>query len=142
MLRVRLRRHRVRPRHAGHARRPDRRGSEWQRGDLDGERGDLHRERVDGDRARDRAAETSTTEGGGEDFTAAKATFVSTCGGCHTLSDAGTSGAVGPDLSTIGLNSSDIEKQIENGGGAMPAGLLQGDEAKAVSDYVASVDGS
>jgi mono/diheme cytochrome c family protein len=83
--------------------------------------------------------ESTTETGGGEDFTAAKASFANTCGGCHTLSDAGTSGNVGPNLDQTSYDAAAIEEQIKNGGGAMPPGLLQGDEAKAVAAYVAAV---
>nr|WP_281381646.1 cytochrome c oxidase subunit II [Conexibacter arvalis] len=39
--------------------------------------------------------------GGGADLAAlGRETFVSNCGSCHTLADAGTSGAAGPDLTT------------------------------------------
>lgn len=59
------------------------------------------------------------------------------CSSCHA---ADLSGGVGPDLKTIGatLSKEDIEKAIVDGKGAMPAGLLQGDEAASVSEWLAS----
>lgn len=68
----------------------------------------------------------------------ARDTFAGTCGGCHTLSDAGTSGAVGPNLDETDLDTTGVREIIENGRGAMPAGLLQGEEADAVAEYVAA----
>jgi cytochrome c551 len=65
--------------------------------------------------------------------------FVANCGSCHTLSDAGTSGAIGPSLDGIGLDVSTVETQVRNGGGGMPAfeGQLSDEEIAAVSAYVA-----
>lgn len=85
--------------------------------------------------------ETTTTEttttGGTTD--AGREVFVANCGSCHTLSDAGTSGTIGPSLDGIGLSQADVEQQVRNGGGAMPAfeGDLSDDEIAQVSAYVA-----
>jgi mono/diheme cytochrome c family protein len=89
------------------------------------------------------ATSTGTSTGGGAapDFTAAKATFAKTCGGCHTLKDAGTSGTVGPNLDDLKPDEATVEHQIEVGGGAMPPKLLTGQPAKAVAAYVAAVAG-
>ncbi len=58
------------------------------------------------------------------------------------LKDAGTSGNVGPDLDSLApLSEETVAKQIENGGGAMPAKLLTGQDAANVAAYVASVAG-
>lgn len=77
---------------------------------------------------------TTTTEAA-----AGREIFVANCGSCHTLSDAGTSGAVGPSLDGIGLDVSAVETQVRNGGGGMPAfeGQLTDEEIVAVSTYVA-----
>jgi mono/diheme cytochrome c family protein len=73
---------------------------------------------------------------------AGKAAFSATCGGCHTLKDAGTSGNVGPDLDSLApLTSERVATQIKNGGGAMPPGLLTGQDAANVAAYVSSVAG-
>lgn len=69
---------------------------------------------------------------------AAREQFSETCGGCHTLSDADTSGAVGPNLDETELDADAIEQQIIHGGGAMPPGLLEGEEATTVAEYVAA----
>jgi cbb3-type cytochrome c oxidase subunit III len=93
--------------------------------------------------------------------------FSSTCGVCHTLQAAGTSGTVGPNLDNAfaadrkqGFDQSSIENvvldQIRLGSGPiatyttskklttqqpMPAGLLAGQNAIDVAGYVASVAG-
>ncbi len=43
------------------------------------------------------------------------------CGGCHTLSAAGATGKVGPDLDDTELQFSDVVEQVREGGGGMPA---------------------
>jgi cytochrome c551 len=63
--------------------------------------------------------------------------FASTCGGCHTLSDAETTGSVGPNLDDTTLDAEGIRTQIENGGGGMPPKLLEGEDADSVATYVA-----
>jgi mono/diheme cytochrome c family protein len=77
------------------------------------------------------------TGGGGKPD--AKALFKSSCGSCHTLSKAGTSAQVGPSLDGQGLDAAGIERQIRDGGGAMPAfkGKLSDAQIKAVAAYVA-----
>jgi mono/diheme cytochrome c family protein len=90
------------------------------------------------------AESTGTTTGGGSgaDLAAGKTAFVATCGGCHSLKDAGTSGNVGPDLDSLApLTAETVANQIKNGGGAMPPNLLQGADAANVAAYVASVAG-
>jgi cytochrome c551 len=87
---------------------------------------------------------SESTSGGatGGDVAAGKAAFSATCGGCHTLKAAGTHGQVGPDLDSLGpLTAETVAKQIENGGGAMPAKLLTGKDAENVAAYVASIAG-
>lgn len=70
--------------------------------------------------------------------------FVTTCGSCHTLSAADTSGTAGPNLDDLSLDEQQVLTAIENGGagsGAMPSGLLQGEEAQQVADFVAGSSG-
>lgn len=74
----------------------------------------------------------------------AKSTFTSTCGGCHTLADAGTKGTTGPNLDDLKPDAARVEAAIKKGGTSgtvMPKNLLEGDQAKAVADYVSSVAG-
>ena len=87
---------------------------------------------------------TATTTGGssGADLAAGKTAFTATCGGCHTLKDAGTNGKVGPDLDSLApLTSERVAKQIANGGQIMPPKLLTGKDAANTAAYVASVAG-
>jgi plastocyanin len=81
-----------------------------------------------------------------------KQLFVAKCGACHTLSHAGTQGAVGPNLDdAFARDRKDGEKpssiqglvsfwiQYPNVQGAMPANLYKGQQAEDVSAYVARV---
>lgn len=68
-----------------------------------------------------------------------KGLFVTSCGGCHTLSDAGTAGAAGPKLDGLGWSYDKILDQINNGKGAMPPGTASGSDAEDISAYVAEV---
>jgi cbb3-type cytochrome c oxidase subunit III len=86
------------------------------------------------------------------DATRGKQLFLSKCGGCHTLADAGTHGAVGPNLDDAfaydrqqGYKQVTIQQvvrqQIPLASGKMPANLVTGTDADSVSAYVASVAG-
>jgi mono/diheme cytochrome c family protein len=86
-------------------------------------------------------ATTSTSAAPASYPPTAKAKFVSTCGACHTLADAGTKGNVGPNLDTLKPDAARVAKQITNGGAVMPAGLLKGQDVKDVAAYVAAVAG-
>ena len=79
--------------------------------------------------------ETTTTEEAAD----GRAVFVANCGSCHTLTDAGTSGAIGPSLDGTSLSEDQIEAQVRAGGGGMPAfeGQLSDEEIEQVSAYVA-----
>jgi len=48
-------------------------------------------------------------------------------------------GKSGPALNHIGkkLSKQDILKQIKNGGGGMPAGVIKGDQAEKVASWLA-----
>lgn len=80
-----------------------------------------------------------STSGGGEDKS--KELFASSCGSCHTLKAAGTTGVQGPNLDDIKPAEKATVNQIAKGGGGMPAGLLKGEDAKSVAKYVSSVAG-
>ena len=99
--------------------------------------------------------ETETTEtetetgggGGGQgDAAAGKEVFLGTagCGSCHTLSDAGTSGTVGPNLDDAQPSFELVVDRVTNGAGAMPpfAGTLTEQQINDVGAYVSSVAGS
>jgi mono/diheme cytochrome c family protein len=91
--------------------------------------------------------ETETTEPGGEgDAEAGKEVFLglSGCGTCHTLSDAGTSGTVGPNLDDSQPSFDLVVDRATNGQGGMPSfsSSLSEDEIQDVAAYVSSVAGS
>ncbi|MED4350930.1 cytochrome c [Schinkia azotoformans] len=71
------------------------------------------------------------------DNAAAEGLFAQSCASCHGQN---LEGGVGPDLTKVGskLDAAGIEGVITNGQGAMPAGLLQGDDAKAVAEWLAT----
>jgi cytochrome c6 len=84
-------------------------------------------------------------DGGGQADQAApavdgKAVFADTCGSCHTLSAAGTSGTTGPNLDDVSLDAGAIEGIVRDGRGGMPAlgDQLSDDEIAAVAEFVAS----
>ena len=87
--------------------------------------------------------EAASTAAAAGDAAAGKAVFTSNCGGCHTLADAGTSGAVGPNLDDLKPDAARVQHQVEVGGGPMPAfkGTLSDAEIANVAAYVSSVAG-
>jgi mono/diheme cytochrome c family protein len=83
------------------------------------------------------------------DLSNGKAQFVEKCGSCHTLARAGTGGTQGPSLDAAfqtaladGIDRDTVEgivhKQIlhPRSDSIMPAGLVQGDDARDVAAYV------
>jgi cbb3-type cytochrome c oxidase subunit III len=76
---------------------------------------------------------------GGKSATSGKDIFIANCGSCHTLKDAGTSGTVGPNLDQVKPTEPVVDRQVTNGGGAMPAfkGTLTVAQITAVAKYVA-----
>lgn len=81
---------------------------------------------------------SSGSSGSGGNTAAGKKSFQTACGACHTLSDAKTNGAVGPNLDQLSPAKETVLAQIENGGGGMPSGLLTGKDAESVAAYVAA----
>jgi mono/diheme cytochrome c family protein len=86
------------------------------------------------------------------DLVTGKQLFVAKCGACHTLSHAGSLGAVGPNLDDAylqdrsdGIKSSAIQGLVDywigypNTQGVMPAMLYKGQQAQDVAAYVAAV---
>lgn len=65
------------------------------------------------------------------------------CGGCHTLSAAGSSGTVGPDLDDLRPSEERVQQAVTNGIGAMPAfgGQMSEEDIATLSAYVARVSG-
>ena len=76
---------------------------------------------------------TTTPASGGGD---GAELFTNTCGGCHTLSAAGTDGQTGPDLDDVQPSRDEVLTAIEEGPGVMPEKLYEGADAEAVADYV------
>ena len=88
-----------------------------------------------------------------------KELFVKGCGSCHALADAGTSGAIGPNLDyafvqsrTDGLGDDTIQQVVRGqiaypvtdpstGAPGMPADIFTGQDAEDVATYVAAVAG-
>ena len=60
------------------------------------------------------------------------------CAACHTLSDAGSIGDIGPNLNLIRPQVQTILMAVKNGIGVMPAmqGILSDEEIEAVAHYV------
>jgi mono/diheme cytochrome c family protein len=86
------------------------------------------------------------------DVAKGKQLFVSNCGQCHVLEDAGTSGTIGPNLDSayagdrlIGMKDSSFEalvrQQIDLADPPMPRHIVKGSDAADVAAYVASVAG-
>jgi mono/diheme cytochrome c family protein len=79
--------------------------------------------------------------------------FVTNCGACHTLAEAGTDGVIGPNLDELlappSASAPDpatikprVLSAINNGvGGRMPKGVVSGQQADQVATFVAQVAG-
>ena len=99
-------------------------------------------------------ASSGVSPPGSADLANGKTVFVSKCGGCHQLADAGTQGKIGPDLDAAavgvrlsGFKMSSFEAMVHNQiiepdpFGKMPKDIVTGQDASDVSAYVASVAG-
>jgi mono/diheme cytochrome c family protein len=89
--------------------------------------------------------ETTTTEPSTPaqgDPVAGKEVFLGTsgCAGCHTLSDAGSTGTIGPNLDDLKPSHDAVVAQVTNGGGGMPAfrDSLSEQQIQDVAAYVSS----
>lgn len=69
------------------------------------------------------------------DASAAEDLYKASCASCHGND---LSGGVGPALNAIGndMSADEIEDVIVNGVGTMPAGLLSGDDASTVAQWL------
>ena len=76
----------------------------------------------------------STTVG---DAAPGAAIFERTCSGCH--GPRGSGGGVGPILAGAGLDAATVSAMVQQGGGAMPAGLVSGQDEADVVAYVVSI---
>ena len=87
-------------------------------------------------------ATTQTTGGETGDAANGEQVFASAgCGGCHTFSAAGSSGAVGPNLDDLAPSFDAVVAQVTNGGGAMPSFRDELSEQE-IRDVAAFVSGS
>ena len=83
----------------------------------------------------------STTQANADElFNKGKEVFLGAgnCAACHTLSDAGSVGEIGPNLNQIRPQVQSILMAVRNGIGVMPAmeGILSDEEIEAVAHYV------
>jgi mono/diheme cytochrome c family protein len=89
-------------------------------------------------------AEEGEEEAGEGDPAKGKEVFASAgCGSCHTLSDAGSSGSVGPNLDEAEPEYDDAVEKVTNGAGVMPSfeDQLSEQQIKDVAAYVSSAAG-
>jgi mono/diheme cytochrome c family protein len=86
------------------------------------------------------------------DVTKGKQLFMTNCGSCHILADAGSAGTVGPNLDdayyadrVVGMKDSSfqamVREQIDLADPPMPRHILKGSDAADVAAYVAQVAG-
>ncbi|HEY7266742.1 MAG TPA: cytochrome c [Solirubrobacterales bacterium] len=99
-------------------------------------------------------SEDASPEHVAADLQGGKDLFVTNCGACHTLAEAGTDGVIGPDLddrlappSASAPAPNTIKPRvlaaINNGmGGRMPKGVVSGQQADQVATYVSQVAGT
>jgi mono/diheme cytochrome c family protein len=63
--------------------------------------------------------------------------FAQKCASCH--GEDGKGGGVGPRLAGSGVALTAAKSQIDNGGGAMPAGIVSGRQEEDVLAYLATI---
>jgi mono/diheme cytochrome c family protein len=98
-------------------------------------------------------SEDASPEHVASDLQGGKDLFVTNCGACHTLAEAGTDGVIGPNLDDLlappSASAPDpqtikprVLSAINNGvGGRMPKGVLSGQQADEVATFVSQVAG-
>jgi mono/diheme cytochrome c family protein len=99
-------------------------------------------------------SEDASPEHVAADLQGGKDLFVTNCGACHTLAEAGTDGVIGPNLDDLlappSASAPDpatikprVLAAINNGvGGRMPKGVVSGQQADQVATYVSQVAGT
>jgi len=98
---------------------------------------------VAGKRAAVASGGGGSTAAGGGGAADGKSVFSANCGSCHTLAAAGATGTVGPNLDELKPDEARVKRQVENGGGVMPAfkGRLTDAQIAAVAKFVSSSAG-
>ena len=71
------------------------------------------------------------------DFYRGQVAFNQICAACHGKDGAG--GGIGPKLAGANVTLAAAKAQIDNGGGAMPAGLVKGQQEEDVLAYLAGI---
>jgi mono/diheme cytochrome c family protein len=85
---------------------------------------------------------TATPAPGGETTAASgEELFKQRCSSCHTLAAAGAEGTVGPNLDDLKPDAARVEQAIATAPGVMPPDLAEGEEAKAIAEYVSGAAG-
>jgi mono/diheme cytochrome c family protein len=82
--------------------------------------------------------ETETEAASGGDPADGQEIFAASCTGCH-LNGGNDAGGVGPQLAGMGLAEDTVKSVVENGQGAMPGGLVSGEDLDDVAAYVVSL---
>ena len=82
-------------------------------------------------------ASAASVEGG--DPVRGETIYAERCAGCH--GEGGQNATVGPDLAGNPISLEDAQAQIETGGGAMPANLVEGEELGDVLAYLETILG-
>ena len=72
-----------------------------------------------------------------------KSIFTASCGSCHTLADAETMGATGPNLDDTKPGLEEAARQIAKGGNGMPPfeGQLTDEQIQALAEYIVEATG-
>lgn len=85
----------------------------------------------------DNAGNNNGNNGGGDTAASAEQIYKQNCASCHGQD---LSGGVGPNLQKVGSKYSkeQIKEIIVNGRGAMPAGIIKGEDADKVAEWLAS----
>jgi cytochrome c551 len=85
----------------------------------------------------DEAADNNNNGGGGATAAAAEDIYKQNCASCHGQD---LRGQVGPNLEKVGSKYSkdEIKQIIEKGQGGMPPGLIQGEDAEKVAEWLAA----
>ena len=90
--------------------------------------------------AEEEAAEEEATGNAAGDAAAGEQVFATNCSGCH-LNNGQDAGGVGPQLAGNPNITGEayVEETVTNGRGAMPAGLVSGEDLTNVAAYVVSL---